>query len=490
MVDAVLQQEFGRGLSAENVHILDPFTGTGTFIYRLLTQNGTAGEPLIAEADLDRKFLDTRQPTMPGSSVGEPLNADDDSDRKSTDTHHPTVPGGSVQEIHANELVLLAYYLAALKIEEGYRARRGEYQPFGGIVLTDTFEHDPAVLPGTGSIGHNTARARSQHDLPIQVIVGNPPWSAGQKSSGDDNPRREYPHVEQRVRDTYGRRHREITGRGAGKSAGNLYVQAIRWASDRLNHPSSDTPGVVAFIHPNSLSNATSLAGMRAALRDEFTDVYVVNLLGDAMKSGDEFRREGDKLFGAGSRNGVQITVLVRNPNKDYDTPATLHYARVPEYSTLQQKFDWLASIGDVTSDKFTTVPVVDSHDWINLSDGTFDDLLPVCELGRKQHIEAAVQTHALGVATNCDTYVYSFSRDELVTRMRTLIDAYQDAYELHHRLGCSLAECTENNELSLADIKWTDTLKGSLRKGEEITFDESRIPRGAVPPVHQALAL
>ena len=345
-------------------------------------------------------------------------------------------------------------------------------------MLTDTFEHDPAVLPGTGSIGHNTARARSQHELPIQVIVGNPPWSAGQKSSGDDNPRREYPHVEQRVRDTYGRRHREVTGKApGGNSGGNLYVQAIRWASDRLNQPSSDTPGVVAFIHPNSLSNATSLAGMRATLREEFTDVYVVNLLGDAMKSGDEFRREGDKLFGAGSRNGVQITVLVRNPNKDQGTPATLHYACVPEYSTLQQKFDWLERIGDVTSDEFKTVPVNEAHDWVNITDGTFNNLLPVCAVGAEQHKgESAVNAHASGVKTNCDTYVYSFSRDELVTRMKTLIDAYQDAYELHHRLGFSLAECTENNELSLADIKWTDTLKGSLRKGEEITFDESRI--------------
>ena len=165
-VDAVLRQEFGRGLTAEDVHILDPFSGTGTFIYRLLTQNNTAGEPLISDEDLDRKFLNT---------------------------YHPTVPGGSVQEIHANELVMLAYYLAALKIEEGYRDRTGQYQPFSGIVLTDTFNHDPSMLPGTGAISDNTARAQQQHDLPIQVIVANPPWSAGQKSSGDDNPRREYP---------------------------------------------------------------------------------------------------------------------------------------------------------------------------------------------------------------------------------------------------------------------------------------------------------
>ena len=459
-VDAVLQQEFGRGLSAKDVHILDPFTGTGTFIYRLLTQNNGGGEPLIADDDLERKFVNT---------------------------HNPTVPGGTPQEIHANEIVLLAYYLAALKIEEGYRARTGRYEPFSGVVLTDTFEHDPSTLPGTGAIGYNTARAKQQHDLPIQVIVANPPWSAGQKSSGDDNPRREYPHIEQRVRDTYGKRHREVTGKGAGKSAGNLYVQAIRWATDRLKRPGTDQPGVIAFIHPNSVCNATSLAGMRAALRDEFTDIYVVNLLGDNMKSGDERAIEGQVIFGieirgtsevrkgTGSRNGVQITVLVRNPHKDQNEPAKLHYAQVPEYSTLQQKFDWLEQLGDITSDAFETVEVNDTHDWVNITDGTFETMLPVCAIsGKRERSDTAVKVHALGLATNCDTYVYSFSRDDLIDRVSQLIDAYEDARELHHDLGLSFDECTSNTDLT--GIKWTDTLKQSLKKGEAITFDETRI--------------
>ncbi|MYJ34399.1 MAG: DEAD/DEAH box helicase, partial [Acidimicrobiaceae bacterium] len=132
-VDAVLRQEFGRGLTSEGVHILDPFSGTGTFINRLLTQKNSDGEYFIADADLDRKFSGTRD---------------------------PLVPGGSPNEIHANEIVLLAYYLAAIKIEEGYRDRTGNYEPFSGIVLTDTFLHDPAKLPGTGTIGYNSARAR------------------------------------------------------------------------------------------------------------------------------------------------------------------------------------------------------------------------------------------------------------------------------------------------------------------------------------------
>ena len=448
-VDAVLRQEFGRGLTSKDVHILDPFTGTGTFINRLLTQNNSNGEPLIADEDLERKFVNT---------------------------HNPLVPGGSVQEIHANEIVLLAYYLAAIKIEEGYRDRTGSYEPFSGIVLTDTFSHDPASLPGTGTIGYNSARARQQNELPIQVIIGNPPWSAGQKSSGDDSPRPSYPDIEQRVRDTYGSWHRKVTGRGAGPSSGNLYVEAFRWACDRLDVQDDDRQrgGIVAFVHPNSLSNAPSLAGMRAALREEFTDIYVVNLRGDAMKSGDEYRREGDKIFGQGSRNGVQLTVLVRNPGKDLTKPATLHYLEVPEYSRRDEKLSWLADLCDVTDSRFNAVPINDAHDWVNLTDDSFDELLPVCEVGPiAGRGDTIVAKHARGLATSCDAYVYAFSRQVLIAKTQALIGAYERARRALER-GASFEDATINDELET--IKWTHTLKNSIKKGLAIEFDESRV--------------
>ena len=444
--DAVLRREFGRGLTDRGVHVLDPFTGTGTFINRLLTQKrgggGLGSEFLVRDGDLARKFGGRR---------------------------------GEAPEIHANEVVLLAYYLAAIKIEEAYKERTGHYEPFEGIVLTDTFEMgDGAHLPELGPMGRNSSRVKRQNDLPIEVIVGNPPWSAGQKSAGDDNPNIDYPALENRVRETYGRRHREVTGRGAGKSAGNLYVQAIRWASDRLNGTGNDSsrPGVVAFVHPNSLCNGTSLAGMRAALRDEFTDIYVVNLRGDAMKSGDEFRREGDKIFGAGSRNGVQITVLVRNPSKDLATPATLHYAEVPEYSNLDAKFEWLGRLADVTGDEFRIVPLCEAHHWVNLTDGTFDSLLTVCAIDRSEP-EVAVLSHASGVNTGSDAYVYSFDRDALIRRVKKLIASYEDARQLM-MLGFVLDDVSENDQLD--SIKWTPTLRQALRRNDRLEFDEARI--------------
>lgn len=151
-----------------------------------------------------------------------------------------------------------------------------------------------------------------------------------------------------------------------------------------------------------------------------------------------------------------------------------LRYAEVPERSSLRQKFDWLAELADVTNEHLGTVPANESHDWVNVTDGSFNDLMPVCEIGRRADDPVSVVSdHALGIATNCDVYVYSFSRDELTRRMRLLIDAYNDALELVEA-GCDLDECTANDDL--ARIKWTGTLKQSLRRREEIVFDEGRI--------------
>jgi predicted helicase len=435
--DAACRKHFGKSLSDPEVEILDPFTGTGTFLSRLLTIKGTDGGPLIRDADVARKYQG---------------------------------------ELWANDLVLLAYYIAALKIEQSAASRgafEAKYQPFDGIVLRDTFS---SSVTGRLDLDQNPERAREQDTRTIRVIIANPPWSAGQKSSDDNNPNLKHADMEQRVRETYSKKHREVTGRGAGKSAGNTYVQSFRWATDRLGDPEHDRDdrhGMVVLIHPNSLINGTSLAGMRAALRDEFSHLYVVNLRGDAKKPGDEWHREGDKLFGGGATIGVQITVAVRSPNHDPDRPGKLYYAEVPEYSSLDQKFAWLNELGDVTSPDFVEVPTNPRHDWINLTDGTFEQLLPVCHTSRNQSAQVAVHSSALGLTTACDTYVYSFSRVDLIQRINTLIDAYEDARVLHE-LGEPFDDVTANDQQDA--IKWTERLKQSLKQNLEIVFDESRI--------------
>ena len=458
--DAACRKHFGHGLTAENVHALDPFTGTGTFLHRLLTAARTDGSPLIEDSDLARKYTGNCHHGTPGSCAGK------------ADHEYCTPP-----ELHANEVVLLAYYIAALKIEAA-AAERGidtDYRQYRGIVFGNTFSSDArqGSIPG---FDDNSARARAQSLLPIRVIVANPPWSSGQKSAGDDNPNIEYPEIEQRVRDTYGVKHREVTGGAMGPAAGNLYVEALRWASDRIQRTNgAENPGIVAFVHPNSLSNAPSLTGARAALRDEFSAIYVINLRGDAMKSGEEFRAEGDKVFGQHSRNGVQITLLVRDPKRIDAGPATLQYAEVPARSTLDEKFRWLQDLGDIDSSQFDQVPVNDAHDWVNITDGSFQGLLPICASGQDKDA-AAVRRHELGVKTNLDAYVYSFSRDALATKVNRLIDAYEDARRQYVEQGMRFDSLTRNSNPSA--IRWTAALKQALKRKDKIEFAPERIRR------------
>ncbi len=443
--DAVCREEFGYGLTHKNVHILDPFAGTGTFLYRLLTLQDADGNFLIRDQDLLRKYQ---------------------------------------SDMHANEIVLLAYYIAALKIEAGMAERGGfaddQYEEFPGVVLQDTMlpttQTSPRRLPGLGSVQDNSERAARQDELPIQVIATNPPWSTGQDDAGEDNPNLRYEHIAERVRETYGAAQVSVTGRsGGGNSAGNLYIQALRWMSDRLG---AEQPGVIAFVHPNSLANAVSLAGARKVLRDEFTKVYCINLRGNAYTMGDEFRREGEKVFGGNSRNGGQITVLVRNPKRSTSEAGSVYYAEVPDAQRLPQKFAWLADIGVVNNSKeVSAVPINDQHDWVNLSDGTFGDLLPVWGDSTKQD-SAVIRSHASGVKTNCDEYVYAFSRPELVAKVERLIAAYSSALQTLANSTVpqenAIEALTQNKHLT--EIKWTETLESSLRNGEIIEFSEDRI--------------
>ena len=441
--DAVCRQEFGYGLTDKEVNILDPFAGTGTFLYRLLTLRDADGNFIIRDADLQRKYR---------------------------------------EELHANEIVLLAYYIAALKIESAM-AERGsfeddQYEEFPGMVLQDSMLPTliSPTLRGLLTDADNSDRAELQEVQPIQVIVTNPPWSSGQDDAGEDNPNLRYEQIAGRVRATYGAAQTKVTGRAAGgNAAGNLYIQALRWMSDRLP---AEGPGMIGFVHPNSLANANSLVGVRKSLRDEFTSIYVINLRGNAYTTGAEWQAEGDKVFGGSSRNGGQLTLLVRNPSHRRQSPASVHYAQVPDAMTLEEKLSWLGSMDIVRKlVDFEEIPITPQHDWVNLPDETFGDLMRLCGKAVTEQ-DAIVKAHASGVKTNCDDYVYAFSRDELIRKVKRLLDAYQAAREeLDSESGSKgdrLARLTAND--SLDRLKWTETLKGSLRNGEAIEFSEDRI--------------
>ena len=427
--DEVLQKEFDRSLSDEGVHVLDPFAGAGIFLARLLQSD------LIQGSDLERKYR---------------------------------------EELHANEIVLLAYYIAAVNIEEAYRGKRGEdsdYTPFNGIILTDTFNLNTPTQASQQTIATsdflpaNSERAEHQQKLPIQVIVGNPPWSAGQKSAADDNPNVDYPLLEDRIEETY-----------AASSSATLkrylydsYKLAIRWASDRI-----EEQGVVAFVTNGSWIDGNGDAGIRACLRTEFNSIYVLNLRGDQRTQGEVSRREGGKVFGSGSRQPVSIVILVKNPNTTHSGCRIL-YRDIGDYLSREKKLEELKEKKAISG--FTDWQAItpdEHHDWIRQRNPAFSKFYPmVSEKAKKgTFADAIFGLHSLGLATGRDSYIYNFSHYHCADNAQRMTQDYLAA----------LSAIEEDPELTVAEaarlhssnLKWSPELKEKkLERKIQTKFEE-----------------
>ncbi|MDY0286754.1 MAG: DEAD/DEAH box helicase family protein, partial [Bacteroidales bacterium] len=288
-VNDVLKQEFGRSISDENIHILDPFTGTGTFITRLL-QSG-----LIEAKDLHRKYH---------------------------------------KELHANEIVLLAYYIAAVNIENAYHdllEDGSDFQPFDGIVLTDTFqlgETDASEKLFSEMFPTNSARVEEQKKAPVRVIIGNPPYSVGQKSADDNARNQEYKNLDNRISMTY-----QALSSGPGRrSLYDAYIKAFRWSTDRLDK----SGGIIGFVTNSSWLDGLATSGFRLALENEFTAIYVFDLRGSIRgKSGISAKKEGQNVFDI--MTGVAITLLVKNPNTKTNK-ATIYYHNIGDFLSRKEK--------------------------------------------------------------------------------------------------------------------------------------------------------
>ena len=332
------QKEFNRSLSDEGVHVLDPFAGAGIFLARLLQSD------LIQESDLERKYR---------------------------------------EELHANEIVLLAYYIAAVNIEEAYGGKRGEdrdYAPFNGIILTDTFnlnrqtEAAQQVIPTSDFLPANSERAQRQENLPIQVIVGNPPWSAGQKSADDDNPNVDYPDLEERIEKTYAASSK-VTNK---RHLYDTYKMAIRWASDRIEEQ-GQKQGIVAFVTNGSWIDGNVDAGIRACLRTEFSSIYVLNLRGDAYTSGERRRSEGDNVFGQGSRTPVAIHSLGQEPECTTHDGCHIHYRDIGDYFSRDEKLEKLRDAVSISGFcDWQEITPDDYYDWIRQRNPAFAKFYPM----------------------------------------------------------------------------------------------------------------
>lgn len=318
----ILQKEFDRSLSDENVHILDPFTGTGTFIARLL-QSG-----LINKEDLERKYT---------------------------------------KELHANEIILLAYYIASINIENIYHDLSNDgdnYRAFNGICLTDTFqlgEDDNSEKMFSEMFPQNSKRVMQQKKTPLRVIIGNPPYSVGQKSANDNAQNQDYPILDQRIANTYA----ENSIATNKNSLYDSYIKAFRWASDRLDKKNG---GVIAFVTNGAWIDGNAMDGFRKCIENEFTSIYVFNLRGNQRTSGELSRKEGGKIFGSGSRTPIAITLLVKNPQST-NKKATIHYHDIGDYLSREEKLSIVKDFKNIDnpSMQWKILEPNEHGDWLNL---------------------------------------------------------------------------------------------------------------------------
>jgi predicted helicase len=438
-VACLLKKEFNRNISDENVHILDPFTGTGTFIVRLL-QNG-----LISRPDLPRKYA---------------------------------------KELHANEIILLAYYIASVNIENAYHdiIKSAEYKAFDGICLTDTFqlgETDRSEALISEIFPENSARVKKQKNAPIKIIIGNPPYSVGQESANDNAQNENYPKLEKRIAETYVAR----TDATNKNSIYDTYIKAFRWSADRLDKEG----GIIAFISNSGWLDGNSADGFRKCLEEEFSAIYVFNLRGNQRTSGELSRREGGKIFGGGSRTPISITFLIKNPEAK-NKKAEIYYYDIGDYLDRIEKLNIIKNFGDMEKIKWQKITPNQHGDWLNQRNDKFKTFIPL-EAAKK--FDTATQTiftlNSRGFETARDMWVYNFSKKSVQNNIKLMIDNYNEQvtqykYEL---------EVKKNTRIKLESfintdkrkISWTSSLLDNLCRLNAVRYEEEKITIGLYRP-------
>ena len=433
-VEDVLNNEFNASLADKGVQIIDPFTGTGTFITRLL-QSG-----IIPAEKLPLKY----------------------------------------HEIHANEIVLLAYYIAAINIESVYHALLSEhsantqenstdYQPFEGICLTDTFQMYEKEDLVDEILQVNSDRRKRQKALDIQVIIGNPPYSAGQESANDNNANIAYPHLDDEIRSTYAE-HSTSTNKNALYDS---YIRAIRWASDRI-----ENNGVIGFVTNGGYLESNSADGLRKCLAEEFSSLYIFHLRGNARTSGERRRKEKDNIFGQGTRTPVAISILVKNPNSKQQ--GQIYFHDIGDYLNREQKLEIIKnfqSINGISSKNGWKQIIPDQfNDWLSQRDPNFDTYL---SMGDKKDKNSVVifENYSNGLKTNRDAWVYNYSYNSLKKNMSQFIDFYN--YEAKRY--------SMDNNIKISDdstkISWSDALKAKLKANMSLKFSENHIRNSLYRP-------
>lgn len=437
--DHVSREHFGKGLTDEGVHVLDPFTGTGTFLVRLLESG------LIRPEDLARKYA---------------------------------------SELHASEIMLLAYYIACVNIETTYHALadREVYEPFTGAVLADTFQttEDGDTLDFE-VFRTNNERITRQLETPIHVIIGNPPYSVGQASANDLNANQKYPTLDGRIEETYAK-YSTATNKN---SLYDSYLRAYRWATDRIGEQ-----GVVAFVSNGGWIGGNTADGVRLSLEKDFQEIYIFNLRGNQRTAGELSRKEGGKVFGGGSRATIIIFIGVKDPNM---AGCRVYYRDIGDYLSATKKLEVISAASLASID---WEPIVPNRygDWLDQRCEEFNTW-PV--LGEKKAPDTTTyfSTFSAGLKTARDAWCYGPTVEHVEHKIVSLIGNYNTALEA---FGCWVKDegiekpkeshvnqfLNERPEFSdKAKISWNRGLKNTLAKGVALNYQNSRLFRSSYRP-------
>ena len=419
-VEQVLKDEFGKTLSDKSVNILDPCTGTGNFVVNLLRR--------IPKRDLRRVYT---------------------------------------EQLFANEVMLLPYYIAALNIEHAYYERTGSYEPFDGLCFVDTLElAEDSERQFAFMTEENTARVERQKTAPITVIIGNPPYNVGQINENDNNKNRKYKVVDKQIRETYAR-----DSKASNVNAlSDAYVKFFRWAVDRLE----GRDGIVCLVTNNSFADQTAFDGMRKNLLRDFTRIYHADLHGNV--------RKNPKLSGTthnvfGIQVGVGVTVAIRNSEH---TNNQLFYHRVPEDWRKEEKLLWLAKKQDIVAVEWLTLQPDDNHTWlVPTYAGDFRALLPIgsreTKANKQRNEEALFKTFSIGVNTSRDAWVYCFDKDQLTDQVQRSIETYNGEIDRWKR--AKRPRDIDNFVINDGSkLKWSSRLKETFARGLFANFEETKI--------------
>ena len=401
----LLKKEFNCSIADDGIHILDPFSGTGTFIARLM-QSG-----LIPTDRLPNKFE---------------------------------------HELHANEIVPLAYYVASMNIEGVFHelCPNEVYQPNRVMIWTDTFANNRQSDIFSTTLGENNARLAELNRQDIRVIVGNPPYSVGQDNANDDNQNEHYEELDERIAATYAAR----TEATLKNSLYDSYIRAYRWASDRIGEK-----GIISFVTNAGWIDSNSADGMRKCLAEEFSAIYIYHLKGNQRTSGERSRQEGGKVFGEGSRAPVAIVFLVKNP--ETTEHGKIYFHAVGDYLTRDEKLAELKRNVSIAHTQVNEI-VPDAHgDWLNQRDDSYARFMRVD--GKKASENSIFKNYSRGVATSRDAWVYGSNKRKVLEHVANSITFYNS------QVKALAANPNYEIDLDPKKMKWDRLQKNTILRGK-----------------------